>query len=411
MNPEEPIGIIELGNKDIKCLIFKVNDNDDAEILSTAITPSEGFQNDVVVNLSKASSSIRICISAAERKAKISLKKINVVFEQPDFLCTKFSKHKKINGSKIHKEDIEFLLKEAKKQLILNDKNQSIIHIFNHNYIVDGKTFVEEPIDVYADSITHEMTFITVPKNNLKNINQAFNDCDIEIERLISRTFTLGVKLLSNQQLQLGFALINLGFEKISLGLFKNLALVHSITLPVGINHITKDISKVCSLNIDESEIIKNNIDFSFQNNQKLFDENGYLKSNFFISSNFRKISKNLIIDVIKARLDEIFYSLKKQLIVPELNLNTGINLLIVAIGSNLINLEKYCENFFETNIKIIDNNIKEEEYLEKNFIPSLGAIKIIKDGWETEAIPEVNGKNIHKTGFFRKIFDNYWRN
>ena len=95
------------------------------------------------------------------------LKKINIVFEQPDFLCTKFSKHKKIDGSKIHKDDIEFLLKEAKKQLILNDKKQSIIHIFNHNYIVDGKTYVEEPIGVYADSLTHEVTFITIPKNQL----------------------------------------------------------------------------------------------------------------------------------------------------------------------------------------------------------------------------------------------------
>ena len=41
-----------------------------------------------------------------------------LVFEQPDFLCTKFSKHKKINGSKIHKDDIEFLLIEAKKQFL-----------------------------------------------------------------------------------------------------------------------------------------------------------------------------------------------------------------------------------------------------------------------------------------------------
>ena len=150
MNSEDPIGIIELGNLNIKCLIFKIN-NDKAEILSTSITSSEGFHNDVVVNLTKASSAIRSCISIAEKKAKILLKKINVVFEQPDFLCTKFSKHKKIDGSKIHKYDIEFLLREAKKQLILNDKRQSIIHIFNYNYIVDGKTFVEEPVDVYAN--------------------------------------------------------------------------------------------------------------------------------------------------------------------------------------------------------------------------------------------------------------------
>ena len=406
MNLEDPVGIIELGNKNLKCLIFKIKKNNDTEILSTSITPSEGIHNDVVINLNKASSSIRLCISTAEKKAKISLKKINVVFEQPDFLCTKFSKHKKIGGSKIHRDDIEFLLKEAKKQLILNDKTQSIIHIFNHNYIVDGKTFVEEPMSVYADSLTHEMTFITTPKNNLKNINQAFIDCDIEIERLISRTFTLGVKLLDLKELKFGSALINLGFEKISLGLFKNLALVHSITLPIGINHITKDISKVCSLNLDESEVIKNNVDFSFQSNQNLFDENDYLKKTYFISSNFRKISKKLILSVIKARLDEICDTLKKQLAVLGFNLNSGINLLLVGEGLSLLNLEKYCENFFGLNVKKIDKNIVENDNdLEKKFIPSLGALKIIKDGWETEAIPEVGSKNIEKIGFFAKIF------
>ena len=169
-----------------------------------------------------------------------------MVFEQPDFLCTKFSKNKKINGSKIHKGDIEFLLKEAKKQLVLNDNKKSIVHIFNYNYIVDGKTFVEEPIGVYADLLTHEITFISAPKNNLKNINQVFIDCDIEIERLISRTFALGVKLLNQKELEFGAAILDLGSEKISFGIFKNLALVHSITFPIGINHITKDISKVC---------------------------------------------------------------------------------------------------------------------------------------------------------------------
>jgi len=409
MSPEDLRGIIELGNINIKCLIFKIKNNNESEILSTSVTLSEGIHNGMVVNLTKASNAIRSCISAAEKKARILLKKINVVFEEPEFLSTKFSKHKKINGSKIHKDDIDFLLKEAKKQLILNDEKQSIIHIFNHNYIVDGKAFAEEPIGVYADSLSHEMTFITMPKNNLKNINQAFIDCDIEIERLISNTFALGVKLLNNKELEFGSILIDIGFEKISLGLFKNLALVHSITLPVGINHITKDISKVCSLNIDESEVIKNNIDFSLQNNQDIFDKNDYLKNTYFINSSFRKISKSLILNVIKARLDEIFETIKKHIIVPGFNLNSGIGFLLVGGGSYLLNIEKYCANFFGPNIKKLRENKNEKEnYLDKNFASCLGALRIIKDGWETEAIPEMVGKNIKKVGFLGKIFKTY---
>jgi len=408
MIPEDPLGIIELGNKNISCLIFKINDNNESEILSTSITPSEGIYNDVVVNLGKASNSIRLCIGAAEKKAKVSLKKINVVFEQPDFLCTNFSKHKKIDGSKIDRVDIEFLLKEAKKQLILNDKHQSIIHIFNYNYIVDEKTFVEEPIGVYANSLTHEITFITAPKNNLKNINQAFIDCDLEIERLISRTFTLGVKLFNDKELEFGSVLINLENEKISLGIFKNLALIYSITLPIGINHLAKDISKVCSLNQDESESIINSIDFSFKKNKDIFDENNYLKNSYFTYSNYRKISKDLVVDVIKSRLDEICNIIKKELVISGLNLDAGINTLLFGESSDLINLEIYFLNFFGHNVRKVSKSSDIED-IEKNFAPSLGALKIIKDGWETEAIAEISDKNKKKISFFGKIFNNYW--
>ena len=410
MNSKDPIGVIELGNKYIKCLIFQINNNS-SEILSSSIIQAEGIHNDIVVNLSKAAESIRSCISSAEKKAKTSLKKINVIFEQPDFLCTKLSKKKKIDGSQIHKDDIDFLLKDAKKQLIHNDKNQSIIHIFNYNYIVDNKTFVDEPINVFADLLTHEMTFITAPKNNLRNIYQVFVDCDISVERLISKTFTLGAELLSDKELQSGSVLIDLGYEKISIGLFKNLAIVHSMTFPFGINHIAKDISKVCLLNLDESENIKNNFDYSFKNNKDIFDENDFLKNNFFVSSKFRKISKKLIINVIKERLDEIIEKIKKQLIVPGLGLNSGAKYILTGEGSNLINLERYFSNFFGNNVKKISNNLDQDSGSENNFTACLGAIKIIKDGWETEAIPKISDKNIKKLNFLDKIFKIYRQN
>ncbi len=400
MNTEEPIAIIELGNPSLKCIIFKINNNNDSEILSTAVTFSEGIYNDVVMNFKKASDSIRLSISTAEKKANVSLKKINVILEQPDFLCTRFSKQKKIDGSKIHRHDIEFLLKEAKKQLILNDKNQSIIHIFNHNYIVDNKIFIEEPINVFADSLTHEMTFITAPKNNLKNINQIFLDCDIEIERLISQTFALGVELLDTQELQSGIVLINLGAKKISLGLFKNLALVHSITFPFGADHIVNDISKVCSLNLEESLKIRNNIDFSFENNQNLFDENSSLKKNFFIDSKFRKISSSLIFKIINARMEEIFEMIKKELTLAGFNFNSGANIFLTGEMSSLRNIQKYCQSFFGLN-----TTVRRKDNLEKNFLACLGATRIIKEGWETEAIAEAKAKSIKKMGFLSKFF------
>ena len=404
MSSENTRGIIELGDVYIKCLIFRINDDNSSEILSACKIQTEGFRNGTVVNLTKATNTIRSCISVAEKQAKVFIKKINVVLEQTEFLCTKFSKHRKINGAKIHKDDIEFLLKEAKRQVILNDNTQSIIHIFNHNYIVDGKIFIEEPIDIYADYLSHEITFITMPKNNIKNINQAFVDCDIEVERFISCTFALAIKLLNNNELRLGSILMDIGFEKTSLGLFKNLALVHSMTFPIGINHITKDISKVCSLSLKESENIRNEIDFLFENRNNLFDEKNNLKDTYFTISNYRKISKSLILNIIKARLDEIFEMIKKQMVATGLDSIIGTNLFLVGEGSNLSNLEKYSSNFFESDVKKLVKHNKTENK-DEEFAACLGALQIIKEGWETEAIPESINKNNQKVGFFAKIF------
>ena len=104
--------------------------------------------------------------------------------------------------------------------------------------------------------------------------------------------------------------------------------------------------------------------------------------------------------------MDEIFETVKKQIIVPGFNLNSGIGFLLVGGGSYLLNIEKYCANFFGPNIKkLCENKNEKENYLEKNFASCLGALRIIKDGWETEAIPETVDKNAKKISFLTKIF------
>ena len=70
MGSDDPRGIIELGNINIKCIIFRINNGDTLEILSTVITRSDGIHNGVIVNLTKASNTIRSCISTAEKKLK-----------------------------------------------------------------------------------------------------------------------------------------------------------------------------------------------------------------------------------------------------------------------------------------------------------------------------------------------------
>ena len=136
------------------------------------------------------------------------------------------------------------------------------------------------------------------------------------------------------------------------------------------------------------------------ENNEKLFDENNLLKKSFFIDSKFRKISKDLIFKILKARIDEIFEMIKKQLKLTGFNFNSGINFFLIEEGSNFINIEEYCKSFFSLN-----TIVGRKGDFEKNFSACQGGIRIINEGWETEAIPEIKIKSIEKVGFLRRIF------
>ena len=86
---------------------------------------------------------------------------------------------------------------------------------------------------------------------------------------------------------------------------------------------------------------------------------------------------------------------------------SSGTKIYIAGGGSNLHKIEIFCTEFFDQEVyklgKIDKENNKNESL--DFFFACLGAIKLIKNGWETEAIPKMLGKHTEKKGFFAKIF------
>ena len=64
---------------------------------------------------------------------------------------------------------------------------------------------------------------------------------------------------------------------------------------------------------------------------------------------------------------------------------------------------------FFESEVEKLINNkkTKNENKMVENFSSCFGALKLIQNGWETEAIPESTDKHRQKKGFFTRIFSN----
>ena len=156
---------------------------------------------------------------------------------------------------------------------------------------------------------------------------------------------------------------------------------------------IINDISKVTGLEIDIIKNILINSDFPENNLEELVEKN------FFKDNNYRKISKKLIIDIAKARIEEL-----SELIIFK-NINTKFFLekktpIFLKINNSLI-FQKFSNSFKfffskkdNCSFNIIDNGENENFYNNANDIAQFG--------WKREAIPIIQ----EKRSILARLFD-----
>ena len=393
-NHKDIISFIFISNSGLVCKIFRVSDDKKTVLIGESYSSSEGIQNSIVLNIDLASKSVRNCISEAEKKAKINLSEINILFEPENLLSSRVTKYKKLGGSKIYKEDISYLISEGKNQILSNDVKRSILHTYNFNYVVDNVKFLSEPINIYADFFSHELSFLTLPKNIFKNITQVFNNCELKINRFLLNSFALGIENLTNEEINNGCLIINFENKNINLIFFLMGSIIFYKTLPISIGHIIMDISKGCSLALSEAQRIFQHygiiekIDLKKLKSKK----NKYINQSFFTESKYRKISENLIFEIISSRSEEIIEFINKNINYSGLNLENLQKVYFYGNTYGMGGVEKFLSDNLQTFVENIDSSTN---------MTFEGGLKIILEGHNTEAIPGNNQEKSKKFWFF----------
>ena len=243
------------------------------------------------------------------------------------------------------------------------------------------------------------MTFFLVNKNIIKNIKLTFNNCGINIERIILKSFVEGINFLLKNQNNKNFTTITLEDKRINISLFKNKSYVSTQDFNFGIDLIIKDISKLCSLKIKEVEFFLKeiNLESVLKNNKE-----SNVDKLFFSRSPYRKIKHHLILDIITARLDEFI----------DICFEKNINLDFFRKDNHTIylNIEKL-EYFENIHFALQKNKLVNSEFIFGRNIEDIslfslnGAAELIGKGWEKEAIPVIQTKKSLISNFFSNLF------
>ena len=222
------------------------------------------------------SSEVQKIITFLEKNTNEYIDSINLMVDSPKMLSIGISVSKKIDGVQLKQNDIQFLVQEAKQQISKYYKNQNIIHIIINNYKINNTDYDYLPSNIKCNFIALDVLFICLPRETIEYFKNIFYKFDISINQIICSSYTKAKNYEEGITYNENISFIDIGFNKTSIITFNNNKISCLNVLPIGGNHITKDISKVLKIDLQQAENIK--IDFD---KKKKFLNNQYFSQEF----------------------------------------------------------------------------------------------------------------------------------
>ena len=291
MEIEKPHLFLEINEKNFIFLVVKYDEDFNFKVIYSHSIKSEGILDGKITNIESSSKIIKDCLNLVEKKVGFIFTNVTVINDQDNFSCINISGFKKLGGSQILDEDISYLLNNIKKLILDNHSDKSLIHLFNSNFFLDHNVAKDPPIGLHGDFYNQHLTFFLLPKNGLKNLKMLLNKCNLNIEKIVLKSFTQGIQKIIKTNFKETFAIINFGKNKSNISIFNNLSFVYSESFYFGTDTMMKDVSKVCSLNSTNVENIFSQLNFDFLADDK---KEKYLEKSYFKDETFRKISLKL---------------------------------------------------------------------------------------------------------------------
>ncbi len=397
MNTDTPKLFVEISNYNYIFIAIKYDDDQNLRVVEKIIHTSQGINRNKIIDIDRASETIKKNIEIIEKKLNYVFKDVNVIIEDFTTSCVNISGFKKLNGSQILKENISYILNSLKLDVVKNEDQKSIIHIFNSRSILDGINTDNLPIGLFGNFYSHELTFFLIENNDLKNIKLIFNRNNLNVRKVVLKSFSEGIYLTKQNNSIKSFFKIKFYKENSSIIYFDNDSFRYSEYFNFGTNIILKDISKICSIDI---ELIENFLSQNLFN--KKFNDDEYLEEKYFTKGNFRKIRKKLILEIAQARINEIiniiFYNNPNLKTFQEDSVKIYLTIKDYLIFNNFGNSFK---DFFQNNKNI------EISFIDDCDIETLviNTENLLTYGWKKEAIPITQTKNSIITRIFKSLF------
>jgi cell division protein FtsA len=257
MNEKQQIISLDVGTTKV-CTIIGSYGPTGIEIIGVGSHPSYGLKKGSVVNIDKTVRSIRCSIEDAKQMSGLGeITHATIGIAGNHIYCFNSSGVVAVKGKEIVAADVDRVLEAAKAVLIPSDRE--VLHVIPQEFRVDNTAGIKNPVGMCGSRLEVHVHIVTGKTPLIQNLIKCVEAAGIHADNIILQPIASSRSVLTNEEKELGVALVDIGGGTTDIAVWKDGSLVHSQIIPVGGNHFTNDLAVALKIPHNEAERIKLN--------------------------------------------------------------------------------------------------------------------------------------------------------
>ena len=327
---------VDIGTSRVSTVVGEVNNFNQIEVTCNALCKCSGIKKGKIINSDEIALAISKTIKEAEEQLNL---KINSAYttipgKYVTIVQNTIVKETKDKYAGISTKDVTSAIIQVKDIDIPDDK--TLIDIVPGKFVLDNGDIKDDPVGSLSSSFTLKAQVILADKEYVKELCNIFRKAGLEIDGIIPTTLAQRNVVLDNNEMNDNILLLDVGAGNTDIGVFEGSSFIYTNTIPVGGDNITNDIALV--LNISEEEADKLKKQYSLALKAFIDNDSDIILNTYKGNSRSRSIKSSELIEIIEARIEEIFSLVNKDVtshgIKPKINN-------VVLTGQGISNINK----------------------------------------------------------------------
>ncbi|MEO7602639.1 MAG: cell division protein FtsA [Sphingomicrobium sp.] len=249
------LAALDIGSSKVCAMIASLDEDNNLTVLGTGQRESRGVKRGFVTDMALSEFAVREAVELAERMAGQTVDDVWAGYGAGGLVSDIANVEVELGGHAVEQGDIEQLLEAGRSAIDSN--GQVVLHAHPALYTIDRAHGVQQPIGLHASRLGVDIHVIAADPAPLRNIDTVIRSAHLGVKAIIASPIAAGLACLSEEERELGVALVELGAEVTNVSVHLGGMLVGLRSIPLGARDITNDIACAFAVQRRDAERLK----------------------------------------------------------------------------------------------------------------------------------------------------------